>query len=299
MALTDALVVCTRHRPDDVAGVLATIAAQTALPADVVIVDSSDDDATLRVVEQAAAAWPAGSTLRHLRTTPSLTHQRVVGIAATQGDIVHFVDDDVRLDPGYVAAIRDEFTRDERASIGVVGGFLTGQTRAAPKRLDVWFGLDSQREGVMLRTGRNIPVVREPRASVDVDWCSGAAMSFRRSILELEPPDEVSFPFEGEDADLTFRARRHARVVVTPKARAVHLEAQTNRVVGAAQAEAELAARLRRVANDPQRLSMRRAMTAAVYQWVKFAVVGIVRRSPRHRALAQGTMAAIRKRRYE
>ena len=67
----------------------------------------------------------------------------------------------------------------------------------------------------------------------------------------------MSFPFEGEDADLSFRIGRHARLVVTPHAEYLHLESVVNRVAGVAQAEAELAARLRRVAAAPDRLSMR------------------------------------------
>ena len=92
----------------------------------------------------------------------------------------------------------------------------------------------------MLSSGRNIAVVTEPNGLLDVEWLSGAAMSYRRALLDREPPDEVSFPFEGEDADLSFRIGRHARLVVTPHAQYLHLESVVNRVAGAAQAEAEL-----------------------------------------------------------
>ena len=138
-----------------------------------------------------------------------------------------------------------------------------GQQRRTPRRFDLVVGLDSRREGVMLRTGRNIPIVAQPSNMVRVDWLSGAAMSYRRTLLEREPPDEVRFPFEGEDADLSFRIGKHAQLVVLPTARARHLESQTNRVAGVEQAEAELRARLMRVAQHPNRLSMRAARAAA------------------------------------
>ena len=296
VSLSVALVICTRHRAADVAGVLATITVQTPIPQLVAVVDSSDDGRTEVLVRNAELAWPSDSTLLYVHASPSLSHQRIVGIAQTQSDIVMFVDDDVRLEPGYCAAVLDVFERDQSGSIGGVGGFIVGQAPRRVRRFDVFVGLDSKTEGVMLRSGRNIPVVLEPAHDADVDWLSGATMSYRRSVLAIEPPDEVGFPFEGEDADLSFRVRAHARLVLTPRARAIHLESQTNRVRGADQAKAELCARLLRVANNPERLSHRAAIAAGVAQLLKFAVIGLVTGSRRRFGLARGTAQALRKR---
>lgn len=293
MPLSVALVLCSRHRPDDVKGALATVASQTLVPADVVVVDSSDDARTREVVETLSNEWPASGSLRYVHTTPSLTHQRGVGIAQTSSDIVMFIDDDVRLDPDYCAVVLDVFERDVAGSVRGVGGFIVGQMPRRVRRFDVVVGLDSRVEGVMLPSGRNIPVVTEPHHEVDVDWLSGATMSYRRSALETEPPNDIDFPFEGEDADLSFRVRAHGRLVVTPRARATHLESQANRVAGAAQAKAELSARLRRVSQHPGRLSTRAALVAAVAQLLKFGVLGLLTLSGRRLALARGTADAL------
>ena len=293
MPLSVALVLCSRHRPDDVQGALATVALQNVLPTDVLVVDASDDERTREVVATFSNEWPSSGSLRYVHTTPSLTHQRGVGIAHTASDIVMFIDDDVRLDTDYCAAVLEVFERDVAGSVRGVGGFIVGQLPRRVRRLDVVAGLDSCVEGVMLRSGRNIPVVTEPDHDVDVDWLSGATMSFRRSALDSEPPNEIDFPFEGEDADLSFRVRAHGRLIVTPGARAMHLESQANRVAGAAQAEAELSARLRRVSQHPGRLSMRAALIAAFVQLLKFAVVGLLTMSGRRLALARGTARAL------
>ena len=301
-APTDVLIVCTRHRPDDVAGCLATIRAQTHLAPHVLVVDASDDDATVGVVAASVADWPARSRLEYLHATPSLTHQRTVGIAHTNSEIVHFVDDDVRLDRHCLESIMATFVSDlanttesTRRILGV-GAFMTGQPpRKRVKWIDRVAGLDSDHEGVVLPTGRNIAIITEPSRTVDVDWLSGAVMSYRRAALVAEPPDEVGFPFEGEDVDLSFRIARHGRLVVNPAARYVHLESQTNRVAGAAQAKAELCARLLRVANNPDRLSHRRAVIAAVVQYFKYAVSGVLTMSPRRLALARGTLQGLRR----
>ncbi len=304
--ISHALVLCTRHRSADVVGALATVAIQTLIPPVVLVVDSSDDESTRDVVISAEVTWPGTSELRYIHTTPSLTHQRAIGIANTASEVVHFIDDDVRLDSGYIAGVMAVFAhsvnseRPEQPStrmIAGVGGYMTGQgAKLKVKRFDRWFGLDSDHEGAVLPSGRNIPIVTEPKRAVDVAWLTGAAMSFRRSALELEPPDEIGFPFEGEDVDLSFRIGMHGRLIVTPTARYSHLESSANRVAGAQQARAELCARLLRVANNPQRLSHRRAVVAGVAQLIKFSVAGFITASPRRLQLARGTAQALRHR---
>ena len=293
MALSSVVVLCTRHRPHDVEGALVSIAAQTIVADAVVVVDSSTDDRTRLVVATAQALWPEHRQLRYVATTPSLTHQRIVGIAETDSDIVMFVDDDVRLDPLYCEEVLATFANDIDATIGGVGGFIVDQPARRVRVFDVLFGLDSRVEGLMLRSGRNIAVVTEPKRTIDVDWLSGTAMSYRRSMLELEPPDEDGFPFEGEDADLSFRVGGHARLVVNPRARVRHLESQDNRVAGSAQAAAELAARFARVRQHPNRLSHRAALIAAFAQLAKHALVGVLTLSRRHLRLASGTTRAL------
>jgi len=292
--LTAALVVCTRNRPDDVDGVLTTIAAQTRMPDRVVVVDASTNDTTRDVVAMHTPAWPRAQPPVYVASEPSLSHQRCVGIAATPCDVVLFVDDDVRLGTGYVQAVMEVFEDDGASSIGGVGGFMVNAVPRRVQLLDRVFGLDSYEEGRVLPSGRNTPLVTEPEGLLDVQWLSGAAMSYRRALLEVEPPDPAGFPFEGEDVDLSYRIGRHARLVVTPRAEYMHLVSSVNRVVGAAQAEAELTARLRRVAAAPDRMSMRAARVAARYQLVKYAVAGVVTFSSRRLGIARGTMRALR-----
>jgi GT2 family glycosyltransferase len=294
MRLTAALVMCTRNRPDDVDGALTTIAGQTRAPEMVAVVDSSNSAATREIVHERGTQWPSSRPPIHVPSEPSLTHQRRVGLACTVSDVVLFVDDDVRLGPGYVEAVMQVFESDALGAIGGVGGYMVNATPRHVRVLDRVFGLDSCEQGTVLPSGRNIPVVTEPSGRLDVEWLSGAAMSYRRALLDREPPDETSFPFEGEDADLSFRVGRHARLVVTPEAEYLHLESAVNRVAGAAQAEAELAARLRRVAAAPDRLSMRAARVAAVYQLARYTASGVVTLSPRRLAVARGTLAALR-----
>jgi glycosyltransferase involved in cell wall biosynthesis len=111
MALTSSIVICTRNRPDDLGACLGSLDAQARLPDEVVVVDASDGEASRMRVAAWAAASPVGRQ-RHVAAAPGLTRQRNLGIDATAGDVVTFLDDDVVLEPGYLAAVLALFERD-------------------------------------------------------------------------------------------------------------------------------------------------------------------------------------------
>jgi GT2 family glycosyltransferase len=286
--VTDVVIVCTRRRPDQVAGCLDALVAQTHTPGEIVVVDSSGDGATADVV----AGY--GERVRYIHTEPALTHQRIVGIAATAGEIVHFVDDDVRLDSQYLATVMAAFAGDGAHAVAGIGGWIeAAQPPRRVRRIDEFFGLDSRLDGVVLRSGRNTPVRARPARPVDVDWLSGAAMSYRRSALERTPPDE-RYPFEGEDVALSSRIRRFGRLVVVPAATAFHLESDENRVAGAQQVAAELLSRHQRVADAGAPLSMRAFWWSVVGQVLVYGVTGVATGSKRRLGIARGTLLGVR-----
>lgn len=292
--LSDDLILCTRNRPDEVRACLATVRSQTHVPHRVLVVDSSDDDATKQVVAEATAGWPSG-TVEHLRASRGVTHQRNVGIDASAADVVHFVDDDTLLDPGYFAAILDVFDGDPACEIGGVGGFVTNQPPHRFRRVDEWLGLDSRTEGVVLRSGRNVRVHDEPAGDLDVDWLSGCSMSFRRSVLELERPSEAPGPSRmGEDVELGYRIRQRWRLVVTPRARIEHLESNAGRASREAFDTIEIISRYDRVCSGVGHLD-RRAFWISVWgQLFWYGAKGLVTLSGTRLRTARSTARAIR-----
>lgn len=248
------LVVCTRNRPVDLARLLASVAEQRPLPAAVVVVDSSDDDASGRVVAVVAAAaarWPAEiGAPRHLASLPGLPRQRNVGIDATVHDIVCFLDDDVVLEPGYFLAVGAAFAGDATGRLGGVGATIVDQPpRPRLWRLDALLGLDSAREGTVLRSGRNVRVYDSSPlptgAAPAVDWLAGLAMSFRRAVFADARPDP-SFDLEGEDVEFTYRVAQRWQLRVLPAARVRHLESGVGRPRLAETTAREVAVRHRR-----------------------------------------------------
>ncbi len=293
----DDLIICTRNRPAELARCLSSVLEQARLPTSTTIVDSSDDDETKRVVDDFATQWPPEHAITYLRSDPGTAHQRAVGVRATREAIVHFVDDDTVLEPGYLEGIVATFDADTRESIGGVGGFVTDQPEHRFGRVDEWLGLDSRHEGSVLPSGRNVRVYTEPTHDIDVDWLSGCAMSFRRSALDREPPsDTYDTPVfrNGEDIELSYRVRQHARLVVTPRARLSHRESPIGRRRAGELTTLELVSRYERVRAGTGRLSRRAFWVSAYGQLAWYGCKALVTLSRERFVIARATWRAIR-----
>ncbi len=293
--MSSVLLLCTRNRPEEVRTCLESVRNQTRLPERVLVVDSSDDDATAVLVEELASAWPRQSQLDHLRADPGLSRQRAAGIDASDEAIVHFVDDDTVLDPAYFEAIADEFEHDTDSAIGGVGGYIVDQPPHEFRRVDTWLGLDSDHEGVVLPSGRNVRLYTSPARPVDVDWLSGCAMSYRRSVFALERPNlALGRDRNGEDVEMSYRIRQHWRLVVTPRARIEHRESPRNRRSRELLVRVELLSRYERVCAGTGRLSRRAFWISAVGQFLWYGTKGLVTLSGERLAIARHTAAGIR-----
>jgi GT2 family glycosyltransferase len=282
---------CTLNRPDEVRTCLESVRAQTHVPDRVAVVDSSAGDDTRAVVEELATTWPTGS-LEYHHTERGIILQRAAGVECTTEDIVHFVDDDTVLEPGYFAAILDGFAQDTEGRVGGVGGFVTNQPHHRYRKVDIWLGLGGPREGVVLPSGRNILVATEPRSTLDVDWLSGCSMSYRRAVFSTDP-FHAGIVRTGEDVEFSYRVRQHWRLVVTPRARIAHYESQRERMARALLVQTELVSRHRRVSAGTGRLSMRAFWVSALGQFIWYGAKGIVTLSRDRLMIAKQTGAGI------
>src|SRR6185312_2540319 len=123
--LTDcSLVVPTYERPGAITTLLDALLLLADTPADVVIVDGSRGRST----EGALKTWIGANTprfdLSYVRSPAGLTLQRNVGVDASTGAFVFFLDDDCIPYPGYFQAIRDVFAHDTTNTVGAVAGAI-------------------------------------------------------------------------------------------------------------------------------------------------------------------------------
>ena len=292
--LSNVLVLCTRNRPLEVRTCLDTVRVQTLVPNRVLVVDSSNDGTTEQLVAELASTWPAESELGYQRCEPGTTRQRSAGIDATTDEIVHFIDDDTVLEPGYFAAIIEEFTNDRDGTVGGVGGFVTDQPPHRFRRVDAWLGLDGAAQGVVLPSGRGVRVYDRPAAPIAVDWLPGCAMSYRRAVFDAERPNlALGRDRNGEDVELSYRVRQHWTLVITPHARMEHHESARERRSRELLVRVELISRYERVRAGTGRLSRRAFWVSAFGQLFWYGSKGIVTWSPERLMIARNTAVAI------
>lgn len=112
---TGSIIICTRHRPHDLAVCLEAVAPEIATGREVIVVDYGPDDQTLAVVEQIGARYVP-------EPEAGIAAARNRGIANTMGEVAIFIDDTARPEPGWADMLLRRF--DDPAVAAVTGLLL-------------------------------------------------------------------------------------------------------------------------------------------------------------------------------
>ena len=214
--LTDcSLVVPTYERPEAITTLLDALLPLADTPADVVIVDGSRGGATAGALEAWIAAHAPAFDLSYVRSPAGLTLQRNVGLDASTGAFVYYLDDDCVPFPGYFQAIRDVFARDTTGTVGAVAGAIVNNMGGALSwrwRLRFALGLAQRAEpGSYLPNGVSLPVTHVARftGTRRVQVVPGGAVAYRRAVLDRQ---RFSLYFsgyaQGEDLEMSLRVGR-------------------------------------------------------------------------------------------
>ncbi|HST50418.1 MAG TPA: glycosyltransferase family 2 protein [Pyrinomonadaceae bacterium] len=220
--LSISIVIPTKDRAGDLAQTLKCVRAQTRAPDELIVVDQS-------------RAGDVGETLAgytdprpiHIRDTEirGLPAARNVGFAASKGDLVCFFDDDVTLDPDYLA----EMERGFKAFPGWAGltGRLTEEGRD-PARRGLKAALFRHR---FLRDQRH--ALASLKAARAVPLMPGCAFCLRRAVLErFRFDDSLEGYALGEDVDFFLRAGKVFSFGAVPSAKAHHRRSKVGRAGG-------------------------------------------------------------------
>lgn len=235
---SSAFIIAARNRPDELFVAVESLVLQTVLPAELCIVDSSDETPTRARIED--LCQEVGLKLDYHHPAPrGLTIQRNIGIDRTTGDPVFFVDDDVSLEPDCHEQVLKEYERWERARDVRVGGVrATPKRPARPPRISIlWrkvFGIGGwwpEASGKM-RGGFWVEGVSVAKGVRKLEYMTGWFMSFKREVFESERFDEnLSGYAHKEDVDMTYRVHKRGYVLLqTPAAVCEHFMTSTSRL---------------------------------------------------------------------
>lgn len=218
---TIAFVIPTRNRRDDLTRMLTSLAAQTRLPDQLVVVDGSDEGQT---IEDVVRAFPQLAADYVRVYPPSLARQRNAGIAVVRPemDLAGYLDDDLVLEADCVAAMM-RFWEQAGATVGGASFNITNIPRPPVWRFKHWIGMDSPRPGAVLASGYNSMICPVDR-TLSTDWLFGGATVWRRAVIDQYPYDEwfIGTGFL-EDLDYSHRVRQAWQLWVVADARLEHL----------------------------------------------------------------------------
>jgi glucosyl-dolichyl phosphate glucuronosyltransferase len=185
---TVSVIIPTYNRASRLRGAISSVLASDISPAsyEVVVVDNNSTDETAETVAGFEAAEP---DVRYVKETRlSFTVARQTGAAAARGGILAYLDDDVEVDPGWMAGVLDAFHTSER--VGVVGGPILPRFEAEPPAWlveyhpnSIWLSLFER--GDELHETHSVP---------------GPNLAVRKDVLEIVngfPPDTIGVEAEG------------------------------------------------------------------------------------------------------
>jgi GT2 family glycosyltransferase len=240
LALAEAAV--TRPSTVILSIIVATYRRAESLEACLEDLAGQDSEAPFEVVV-VLQAYPAGATdeLRasfgerlHLVIAEfpiplGTSRARNIGLKMSRGEIVAFLDDDVRLSRDWIRVMLGFYDDD---SVGAVGGSVDheGQVNFGKRAMYRLLGLTSNRYKIDWG-GFNVGPAVHPARDQLAAWLSGGNMSFRRSVLATVGDfDEALGTFWHEDADLSHRVARSGwRMLSSRRMKVQHFPSSVNR----------------------------------------------------------------------
>ena len=165
------IVICTCNRSEHLRQTLvslATVRVPEEIPAELIVVDNGSTDDTAEVVRQ--CRLPNMEVRYILESQRGQCHARNAGVAAAQGEIILFTDDDLRFSPDWIAGMCEPILSGQAEAVA-------GGVALAPHLRRSWM---TQEHQSWLASTASIAQEEQPRMV-------GANMAFSRKVLEKVP----------------------------------------------------------------------------------------------------------------
>jgi glycosyltransferase involved in cell wall biosynthesis len=196
--LLAALVIPTRNRVAVLRRTLESLAAQSAQPTEVIVVDASDDRSTHSFCVNACIPGLASKVSWLAAEVTGAASQRNQGVRGCSQPVIGFMDDDILFEPMCFARLWDALHTD--GGLGGVNAMITNQRYQAPGRLSrLMFRLMAGRAQASYAgrvLGPAINLLPEDRDDlpevVPVEWLNTTCTLYRREALP-DPPFPSQF----------------------------------------------------------------------------------------------------------
>lgn len=297
----EAVVICTRNRPAELARTLESVTKQSGADRrPVIVVDASDRNDAEHTADVVQDWREEALPFRYHRYsgTPAGTRQRNTGVdlLPESVNIVHFIDDDVTLQAGYFDALCGALH--QHPSLLGVGGIILESKGASPHPPVSWghwlFLLRVDQPSRVLPSGRTTIAWPLPNRTLQpAEWLATGASSYRTSVFNehrFDPRVEGASP-RLEDLDFSFRVAQDGPLAVVPDAQCIHRGAARNPRGVSATAQERIVRRYWFVEKNMDRLPNRFAFWWSVLGQL---VVAVWSSNPNSNAALRGLLRGIR-----
>lgn len=223
-------VIPTRHRHEVFGRTLDSLLMQQMLPAELIVVDASEDGLTRELLEGFQSRAGEGCKVRWMRAeVMGAAAQRNQGVAAAAQPVIWFFDDDILFELECVARLW--VALNSAADIGGVNAMITNQRYQKPGRVSRFmFQLmagarqDSYAGRVLGPAVNLLPEDSEDLPEVvPVEWLNTTCAMYRREFLPQPPfPSHFTGYSMMEDVTLSLLVGRKARLMNARTARIFH-----------------------------------------------------------------------------
>jgi GT2 family glycosyltransferase len=222
--------VVSYRRHDEIRACLRDLDAQiTTVPFEVVLVlQAYPDGAAEEIVAEFSGTL--GLSAYHTERGLGVHGARNAAIARSGGEIIAFLDDDVRVPPDWVDTLVSYYAD---PAVGGVGGYVRhpGSHRLSTRMFRPMLGLSANRYRIDWGGFHAIPWASHPNRDQNADWLSGCNMSFRRAALDDVGGFDEGYGLYGyDDVDIGLRVRRAGwQLVSTRRLTVAHHPSPVNR----------------------------------------------------------------------
>jgi glycosyltransferase involved in cell wall biosynthesis len=224
-----AVVIATRNRPLVLQRMLQSLAKQSAQPAELVIVDASEDASTRRLCVGESIPGLSSTVSWHAAASVGAAVQRNQGVRACSLSVIGFIDDDILFEPMCFTRLWHALQSDR--CLGGVNAMITNQRYNAPGRVSrCVFRLmggcaRSSYAGRVLGPAVNLlPEDRDDLPEVvPMEWLNTTCTLYRRQAMPDPPfPDHFTGYSLMEDLTLSLTVGKSWKLANARTARIYH-----------------------------------------------------------------------------
>jgi len=245
MLLNWTLTICTYNRPNFLIETLSCALKQTRPPAEIIIVDASDnwDENRARAISELNGLWGSVRLVYKPAAVRSLTFQRNQALRLATSEIVFSLDDDIYLYPDAAENVMKVYEADPDREIAMVGGQFTlaaydpnvargntDPTLAPQSKLRQWFEDQLTLDYHFVPYGD--PVDRSPAPLCvqhlnvsPAGLINGGRTTLRRAYaIKSGWTEMLRYYATHEDSDFSYRLSQAGRLIVAHDARFFHAD---------------------------------------------------------------------------